>query len=128
MPRYVKQLMASFGLAVVLVLLFWNTRSAGLEDNHRVLDTLGQLKQVDASLNEDVLKCHAGILTHYDTLIDQQRRLQELASSLEPRGKAIEVNDADEIERCLHDYSDVLTQKEMLIEEFKSSNALLRNS
>lgn len=118
------------GAAAVLVLtfLFLRTRAIDFGEHDRFNTQLHQLKEVDAILNQDILRSRFGLVTSYDPIVfevaelkETRGRLQKVPSFVEPEGRA-------EIEQQLKGFDAALRQKETLIDHFSSQNAVISNS
>jgi signal transduction histidine kinase len=112
--------------AFFLLLLTWLLLS-GLNPNYdrydRELQALDEFSELERGLNREVLTARAGLSRNYDALAhltdayaESLDRLREAAGTESEEGAAIEVLAAD-----AHRQRD-------LVEQFKSRNALLRNS
>ena len=89
---------------------------------------LTRLKEAEATLSDDVLQARFDLLTDYDTFsatLDELRQatgtLGTLPAFILPEKRAAFANK-------LGDFTQLLGQKERLIESFKSHNAVLNNS
>ena len=117
-------------VAVLLIGLAWLAiQSRGPDQAAAVLVdvTVGEIEQVDAVLNQDILKVRHGRLRHYDPPNAEISRLRELiqtlreAAAVEPAGHATLGEQIDNLQSLLN-------RKEMLFERFKGWNALYLNS
>jgi len=112
-------------LALVFLLLKIQAIDYGAHDRFNA--NLRRLKELDATVNQDLLKSRYSLLTYYDPFVSEiaeeeglQRSLKELAASS---------NEASvELTESLHSYAAISADKEKLIERFKSQNAILKNS
>jgi two-component system NtrC family sensor kinase len=115
-------------LVSVLVFLYARTQQHGESAYFENVALLRHLKQLDAQWELDVLKSRIGINAHYDPLAD----------SMSESGMLLEKFESD-LGSQQHDDTVVLAQgsaalrrhigeKAVLIERFKSTNAVLRNS
>ena len=69
-----------------------------------------------------------GLLRNYDPIVAGQMRLRSSYTNLTREVKSAYPDTPDAMARPLRDYGELLTKKEELIEDFKSGNAILRNS
>jgi hypothetical protein len=110
----------------LLLLLTWLLLS-GLNLNStrydRQMEALDQFSRLEGALNREVLTARAGLSRNYDALArltnayeDSLIQLREAAGSDSEEGAAIDVLAAD------------ARRQQQLVEQFKSRNALLRNS
>jgi signal transduction histidine kinase/DNA-binding response OmpR family regulator/HPt (histidine-containing phosphotransfer) domain-containing protein len=127
--RHRRPLLAALTFVLLGALAFLYMRMQALEGTDYFEDValLRQLKQLDAQWELDVLKSRMGAHRHYDSLVDpvaEMKRLREmLRSALDEHygngnalGWAAQALDA------------AADNKTLLIERFKSHNAVLRNS
>jgi signal transduction histidine kinase/CheY-like chemotaxis protein len=123
-----KQLLLGLALVGVLTWLFVQTQAPHLREHNQIVDQLGQLRELDARLNQDVLKARLGLLANYDPLVESLRRLKEVRQHLREGPLAIADAGQPDIDDRLKAYEDAVRQKEEKIEDFKLQNAVLRNS
>jgi hypothetical protein len=113
----------------LLAYLFVNTRATGIDDHTRVVEDLRQLRQLDVILNEEVLETRFSLLTNYDPIVASSQELTGLSQQLPgDLHRLYSGRQAHGIDRSLTAYLAVLAQKQTLIEDFKSKNALVKNS
>lgn len=115
-------------LLLALVFLYAKTQGFDETDYFEDVNALRHLKQLDAQWELDVLKSRVGINTHYDrlkaTLDELSRLLEELdqdAGTEKYEGAAALATGRTALRHAIH-------EKAALIERFKSSNSVLRNS
>lgn len=112
-------------LALMLGYLFQRTQAVDIDAQNRVMFSLRELEKLDAEWNVNLLRSHIGLDADYDALsepLPRMHRIQDdvktaLAMTKEPKAAAI----YQELVRAMQ-------EKEALVEEFKSQNAILRNS
>jgi signal transduction histidine kinase len=122
------QLLFGLGLVVVLTVLYFKTQTTRLQEHGHIIDHLRELMQVDATLNQDILKARAGRLANYDPLVQSLAREHELLQALKEGPLALNQADSPDIDEHLTSYERTLAGKEAVLEDFKSSNSVLRNS
>ena len=112
-------------LSGVLVFLYMKTSAVDAEKKAQIESQLRQLKQLDAEWNVDVLKSRIEINKNYDPLTSPLPTLTELLEQL-----AAEVGSLDqsETEKTLGKLKTVIAEKIDLVDQFKSQNAILKNS
>ncbi|WP_332777909.1 DAHL domain-containing protein [Polaromonas sp.] len=115
-------------LISALVLLYAKTQRFGESDYFENVALLRHLKQLDAKWELDVLKSKIGINTHYDPLADSLTELNRLLEKLTADMGAQEHDEAAALGEGRAALSHVIQEKATLIEQFKSNNAVLRNS
>ena len=112
-------------LSVTLGYLFNRTQSIDLDAQNRVILDLRELEKLDAEWDVNILRSHIGLNPDYDPLTAPLPRMQQLRGALAAglvltRGPAAGVAYRD-LERAMR-------EKEELVEQFKSQNAILRNA
>ena len=121
---------AALALIAVLGFLVVMTRSVGFDANNEIVAALRQLKQIDAEWNVDVLRSKTGLNNSYDPVASPLPLIEALAVQLQKKsevmGPGAESN--KRLQPLLLAYEKSMGQKIALIENFKSQNAILRNS
>ncbi len=115
-------------MILLLTFFFFKTRTLNFTDHVQYTRNLLHLKELDTTLNQDILKIRSGVLTHYDSLVTTFATLKNLQRSLQTIPAFIDQQGEQEIERLLAGYTVYTKEKERLIERFTSQNALLKNS
>lgn len=113
-------------LASLLVLLTYLSLRGATPDtvlNEGRLAALDALILNDAGLQRDLLKARAGLLRDYDPLVSDVEGLREASTSLET-GRGVGAVAGSHLERLAAE----VNEQEVLVDEFKSNNALLQNS
>lgn len=130
-PTALPYLLVAALLVGTLVYLAMQTRSINVEASNRITNTLRELKQVDAEWNVDILRSKTGLATNYDRVAGALPRVSTLNDEL---GSAIgsywreNPDSLAQIHPVVAEFSAAMTKKIDLIEQFKSQNAILRNS
>jgi signal transduction histidine kinase len=122
----VKPTLAAAAVPIVIVLLTWLSFGAvnpNAELFDRALASLDDLTITENTLNRDVLKARAGMLLNYDPLVREMQALDNTLPRLRQNAPEDEAT-AAAIDRLALSVS----RQEDLIEQFKTNNALLRNS
>jgi diguanylate cyclase len=112
-------------LSVALGYLFNRTQAIDLEAQNRVILDLRELENLDAEWNVNLLRSHIGLNPDYDPLTAPLPRMHQLRSAL---GRGLALARGPEPGAAYHDLVKAMMQKEELVEQFKSHNAVLRNS
>lgn len=126
-PQRLAMAMAALVLLLVLAFafLFNRTRAIDLEAQNRVMLNLRELEKLDAQWNVNILRSHIGLNPDYDPLsapLPRMHRLQELLDA------SLGMARGSEAASAYHDMASALNEKEELVEQFKSQNAILRSS
>ena len=89
---------------------------------------LRQLKLLDQRLNEELLKSRSGLTPHYDAIVRNAIELGHLLRSLEVMPRFLGSGETADLRQKLDNALRLVREKDELIENFKSNNAVLRNS
>jgi diguanylate cyclase (GGDEF)-like protein/PAS domain S-box-containing protein len=126
--RPVGQAIVALALASILGLLYARTRASDESTYFEKVALLRQIKQLDARWDSDVLKATMGLSANYDRLVDPPQELNRFEQQVEaivqgePGGESAAVAAGSEWLRR------AIEQKTRLVEDFKSHNAVRRNS
>ncbi len=107
------------------------TRSVDFDTHSNVVNTLRQLKQVDAEWNVDVLKSKTGFNASYDPVASPLPLIESLEGALRSTSAQLWSNNtynSAALQPLLESYTKAMNEKINLIERFKSQNSILRNS
>ncbi|WP_248802698.1 DAHL domain-containing protein [Pseudomonas sp. MWU13-2100] len=115
-------------LTSVLVFLYLMADADATLDYAHSRDLINQVKQLDAQWGTEVLKARIAVTRNYDPLVSPPQEIHKLLQTFTP----IAPGQARQITEAWKDRRETLTQaldeKERLVEQFKSRNAILRNS
>ena len=113
---------------LILIALFFQTRSISLIEHTERLDQFLQLRELDTKLDEQVLLISTGIQNQYDTQVQLRRSVNQLLRQLtDDESLFFQGLDAQSIEK-LQAYYDAQREKEAVTEEIKLYAALIRNA
>lgn len=126
MLQRMRQVFLGFGALALLTYLFLNTRAVNTEQHSRLLSGFQSVRQLDSLLTEEVLESRFSLLTNYDVLVETEARLKTTLGSVKQTLSTLGENEP--IKAGLSGFEAALTQKDDLIEQFKSKNAVLKNS
>ena len=126
----IRQIAIWLCLVLLSAVLFAKTQVHDLETHNRLVNTLGELQAVDATLNQDVIRARYRLLVNYDPLVEAVGKSDRLLQQLQ---QAQHHNHGDgtrptEIDEKLQRLANTLKQKSTIVEYFKSDNAVLKNS
>jgi signal transduction histidine kinase/ActR/RegA family two-component response regulator len=107
------------GLLLVLTYLLLRGTTPDASLHERRLRAIDAFTFNEAALHRDVLKASHGLLLDYDPLVATVARLREVAAELRNAGAPRPLIDGIAAQ---------LDRQEVLVEDFKSAHALLRNS
>ena len=112
-------------LVGVLAFLFSRTQAVDIEAQNRVTLNLRELEKLDAEWNVNILRSHIGLNPSYDPLSAPLARMRELQLRLEA---ALPMANNPKARGVFAEVTRAIEQKEELVEQFKTQNAILRNS
>ena len=113
------------GLAVTLGYLFNRTRAIDIDAQNRVMLNLRELEKLDAGWNVNILRSQIGLNPDYDPLTAPLARMHQLRAQI---GAALPMARSAEAVAVFKQMTAAMHEKEDLVEQFKSQNAILRNS
>jgi signal transduction histidine kinase len=121
-----KMILAIATLPLLIALLTWLSLQAGNTGAERFDQALGEIDRLamaEAGLHRDVLSERAGLLHDYDPLVRETDEMNQASSRL-----AQIMADDVLTKAAIASLVTSLSRQESLVEQFKSSNALLQNS
>ncbi|HAX80837.1 MAG TPA: hypothetical protein DCY88_34610 [Cyanobacteria bacterium UBA11372] len=113
---------------VIFIFLFHQTRILDFKQHDNFTNNLLRIKELDAWLNQDVVRSRSGLLTYYDPLANNLAELKKRQNKLEQIPIFIESEGKIQIKTLLELQREAYRQKEELIERFKSLDAIFKNS
>jgi len=111
-----------------LALLFYNTRQADVARHDRIVGEFRELRSRYDDIERDVLMADSGRLGHYDDLVSNLGRVKALGRGLRSSADGVYKAGHSEYDRLADALDMDLARLEVMIEDFKSENAELRNS
>lgn len=114
----------AIGVLLIVLILTWVTQrsqSTEAERNDRILSELDHFGLLEAALQRDALTARAGMLRSYDPLVRE-------VSGLDTDLALLRSSVGGEAAPALGRLTASVQEQEVLIEQFKSRNALLQNS
>ena len=119
---------ALLALLLALTYLLVHGATPDSAQHERTLDALRSIDLNNAALQRDVLRSRTGLLRTYDPLVQSVAALRQAATSLKTAG---DIADGDERTAIDQDVAQLIAGvdgQEGLVDDFKSSNAMLQNS
>ena len=118
------------GLLLLAVLTVFYLQRQGYSDrqHERFQSGLWQLKHLDSSFNEDLLRVRFSLLESYDVFQSYQRQMDRLVDGELVIPSFVGAADRDQINLFKKELSSLLKTRRQLFERFKSLNAVLSNS
>ena len=118
----------AFALAPLLILLFIKAQAPDPSKHHRVLGALNQLESMSAEIEIITLKLRYRLQNNYDGLTSATRESNLILQDMKAGPNAIFHQGNEKIDLALLELEKMLAQKAVLVERFKSHNAVLKNS
>ncbi|HEX5338019.1 MAG TPA: DAHL domain-containing protein, partial [Gallionella sp.] len=119
------------GVVVVLVLLGWlfqQSDKGDTEQHVRTIEHFRQIKQLDATLNQYVLQSRYDLLNNYDPIVQTQQQIDALLADIERDTQLHFAAPESPLHGALARYREAIKNKAESIEQFKSHNAVFKNS
>lgn len=113
---------------VLLIALFFQTRSISTLEHTQRLDSFLQLRELDAQLDEQTLLISTGVQNQYDTQVQYRRALDRLLENLLDAQSRFHQGLDTESLALLHQYQQAQQDKAAFTEEIKHYAALIRNA
>jgi two-component system NtrC family sensor kinase len=115
-------------LASTLVFLYQKSSRDQTVSYTESRDLIRQLKQLNAQWDSEVLKARIAITHNYDPLVTPLTEMTRLWASLDDRGTYHSPEDLPRWQATKEAYQAAIQEKARLVDQFKSHNAVLRNS
>ncbi len=115
-------------LLMILTVLFVKMRTVTPESQHLVFDTLTDIRRLNAMLNEQILVVHNRQFHNYDALAYTLSELHRKAESLALDPNIFHAEPVAEIDRQVNALRAAVSDKVLLVGDFKSDNAVFKNS
>lgn len=119
---------AVLALVSMLVFLYLKSDSEQTQTYNLSRDLVRQLKQQDALWESEVLKARVATVSNYDPLVTPLKEMNRLWAQFDSLESEHGRNDSQQWSDAHDGFLGALGQKAHLVEQFKSHNALLRNS
>ena len=114
--------------ALVLVALFLLTQPVDLRRHNALLNQLSQLQSSESRLGEAVLQLNFNLANNYDLATMLIAQMRTVAQEIRDGNAGIDLRQVDEFQQQLRLLEQRLGLKQDLLEQFKSRNAVLKNS
>lgn len=118
-------------LILIFIFLIIQTRTVDFDAANKIVVTLRDLKQTDEEWNVNVLRSKIGLNTNYDAVASALPLIQSLEENLRGTTELFwdkNISNRTVLQELLGKYRALMDQKTQMIENFKSQNAILRNS
>lgn len=121
--------LTGIGAIALLSVLYLKSEIINIDLHNRILSDIRRIKQYDARLNEDILRTRHDRLMHYDSLVATQAQISKICADLRTNEMSAYLNAQDPtVLSRLSQVERTLQHKNEQLEQFKSKNAILKNS
>ncbi|MCI0560479.1 MAG: GAF domain-containing protein, partial [Nitrososphaera sp.] len=124
----IRTILIALSAVILFIFLFVQIQVVDSERHNQYTSNLRRLNEIDAILNQDLLRLRFELLTHSDPLADELAEMDNLQSVLKQIPTYIDQEGQAEINQALAAYNEIFEQKKSLVEDFKSQNGILKNS
>lgn len=128
MKNKILQILIGIGIVSLMTFFLIKTNSIESGDHNRFSQQLRHLKEMDATLDKDILETRYGLVGTYDQLFEDETEITRLRSDLRSMPGFFNQTKRDNLIAKLDEFGGLQDQKNVLIEEFKSQNAIINNS
>lgn len=128
MKRYILLSFVSFATFAFLVYLFLNGESALKARHQDVLNLFITAKQVDASVDKDLLESKSFLTSTYDSLVHAEAEFSAVCETFRGPNVGLYRTQNEFLDASIDKYCEAADEKVRLIEQFKSKNAIFKNS
>jgi len=128
MKPLIKQALIGAGMIALMSFLFVRSSGISSEVHSQFEQDLRRLEEADATLDRSVVESRFGIRTTYDDLIDENDQIRAIVERLKSQPPFLDGDRQAELSDQILKYQTLQSEKESLIERFKSRNAILGNS
>ena len=115
-------------LAATLIFLYVKSSSEQSATYTQSRDLIRHIKQLNAQWDSEVLKARIALTHNYDPLVAPLNEMNSLWAELEARESLHQHTDPANWQAVQSNYRAAVQEKARLVDQFKSHNALLRNS
>lgn len=123
-----KHIVIGIGLIALMTFLYFKTNVIDSASHNQFSNDLRHLKELDATLDKNILESRFGLQNSYDLLMTETEEIHRLQDKLTNVPAFTSENEKSEIYNLLGRYNNLQNQKNRLIERFKSRNAIINNS
>jgi PAS domain S-box-containing protein len=122
------QILAVLAALALFAILMFQSLAVNYQVHERYQDAIAQQTQSDAVISQHILRSRYNLLSSYDPLVRAVNEQKSIQQSLDKVPAFIGSSGKKIIQSILSNNTKTLEQREDLIEQFKSKNAVLKNS
>ena len=127
-PITLRQIAIALAIAPLLITLFIKAQAPDPIRHHRILSSLHKIESMNAEIDILTLQFRYRLQSNYDGLVFAVKEIGLRYQELTEGEDAIYNKGNEKIDRVIQDLGKAISQKEELVEGFKSHNAVLNNS
>ena len=116
------------GAVALLLMLFVRAQPVDPDMHNLVVRDIAELQRKDTELGEAVLQLHYHLTNNYDAVAALMRRIDELDHALDQHLETGALPDNSQMRQALDELHSQIEYKSRQLEEFKSGNAVMKNS
>jgi signal transduction histidine kinase len=114
-------------LGVALLTWLWSkTRIIDPSDHAQIDSALRELRSLDRTINQDVLRARYQLIDGYHPVLKSYRRIEELEAVIAVAPRYLDLAGRNELSSAVEQYRAAVTRKQTSIEAFKYRSAELR--
>ncbi len=114
-------------LGLALAWLWQKTQSLNPEDHSHLDGALRELRSLDRTINQDVVRARYKLIPSYDSVLLSYRRVEELELAIATPPRFLDEEAQQRLAQAVNDYREAVTIKQRLIERVKYRAADLRD-
>lgn len=122
------KILGAGGAVLLFVILIWQSVAIDYGQHERYQDKITQQFQSDATINQSILKSQYSLLSSYDPLVRAVNDQKIFQQDLQQQIPDFISGDKGKIQSILTENIKTVKKQEDLVEQFKSQNAILKNS
>lgn len=128
MKKYIVLTVICIFLFGALTVFYVKSESILTKEHQNILKLFLTAKQLEATLEKDLLKSRNFLLLTYDPLVENEGEVEQICQNLKNEHLGLYNRIDDQLDNAIEAYCVSLEQKMEKVERFKSKNAILRNS
>jgi signal transduction histidine kinase/FixJ family two-component response regulator len=116
------------GIVLLFLALWMKSQAIAPQDHQRYLSNLRRLQELDARINQNLLQVRLGLLLSYDPIVNELAQLEQVQAELQQLPSFVDARSQQSIKTSIRAYLQSYHAKTQHIEQFKSQQAVFRNS
>jgi signal transduction histidine kinase/DNA-binding NarL/FixJ family response regulator len=116
------------GIVLLFLALWIKSQAIAPQEHQRYISNLRRLQELDARINQNLLQVRLGLLPYYDPIVNELAQLEQVQAELQQVPSFLDVNAQQAIQTKLQAHLQTYQAKTQQIEQFKTQQAVFRNS